>query len=79
MEEEIMKNEEIVEAATEVVKSGCGMKMIVAFGAGVITGFIVSKIAKPIKAKLGKKYAKIRDDEAAADEEFEQDEDSDEE
>ena len=66
MEENIMTNE-VNEIATEaIVKTeGCGSKLVVAFGVGVITGFVINgivinKIVKPmIKAKLIKKYTDV--------------------
>lgn len=81
MEENIMTNE-VKDVVTEAVAKteGCGLKMVVVFGAGVLTGFVISKVTKPIKDKIiAKKYAKVCDDADAAEATQEDEEDDSEE
>ena len=63
MNEELMTNtNEVVEAAEEIVESGCGCgtKTLIGFGVGLVAGVLVCKVGKPLVEKIkNRKAAKM--------------------
>lgn len=70
---EIMANEEMIDTELEKIvenSAGCGIKVAVGFGLGILAGAAICKLAKPVIAKIKKRKTEKEEEAVEVEGEF---------